>query len=132
MLGFRHGHWDRFEPVGWVGDKRRGLGLLRKPTWLTQRFPGNVVIRDINVFKIRFAPAWRRVMRWTEGKLGGRRERRYNRWGWGGKRRGNDRSRRRVPWGRLLDYGRVVDGLTRRTKNRTRGTEGRTRRAYNS
>ena len=130
--GLRHDHWDAFEVVGWVGDKRRGLGLLREPTWSTRRFLRDVVIRNINIFKIRLAPAWGRVMRWAEGELGGGRERRCNRGGWGGKRRGNDRSRRRVPWGRLLDYRRVVDGLTRRTKDRTRGTEDRTRRAHDS
>ena len=72
MMGFGHGHWNRFEVVRRVGDKRRGLCLFGEPAWLAGRFLGNMVVWDMSIFKIRPAPTGGRVMRRTEGKLGGR------------------------------------------------------------
>lgn len=72
VLGFGHGHWNRFKVVRWVGDKGRGLQLLRKSTRLACHFLGDVIVRYIGVFKIGLAPTGGRIMRGTEGKLGGR------------------------------------------------------------
>jgi len=72
VLGFGHRHRNRFEVVRWVGDKGRRLQLLGKSTRLACRFLGDVIVRYIGVFKIRLAPTRGRVVRGTEGKLGGR------------------------------------------------------------
>jgi hypothetical protein len=72
MLRFGHGHLDRSEIVGWIGDQGRGLCLLRESTWLACRMLGNMVVWDICILEIRLAPTGRRVMGRTEGKLGGR------------------------------------------------------------
>jgi hypothetical protein len=129
-LGFGHRHWNRFEVMRWVGNKGRRLRFLWESTWLACRFLRDMIVRDIGIFKIRLTPTGRGVVRRAEGKLGGR-ERRYNRRGWSGERRRNDRSRR-VSWSRLLNYRRVVNGLTGKTEDRARGAEDRTGRAYNS
>ena len=55
--------------MGRIGDKGRGLDLLREPTGLECRFLGNMIVRDISIFEIGLMPARGRVMGRTEGKL---------------------------------------------------------------
>ena len=69
VVWFGHRHWNRFEVVRWIGDQRRGLRLLREPTWLACRMLGDVIVRDIGILEIRLASTRGRIMGWAEGEL---------------------------------------------------------------